>query len=76
VNTSAELVGLVPPGSVTLTSTGPAASSGVRAVILVPALLTVKVVASLLPNATTDAPCRSVPLIDTVVPPADGPDVL
>jgi hypothetical protein len=38
-----------------LTSTGPAASAGLRAVIAVPAPLTVKLVASTEPNVTTDA---------------------
>ena len=72
VNWSALLVALVPPGVVTVTSTVPAASAGAVAVIAV-ALLTVTPVAAVVPNFTV-APARNpVPVIVTLVPPANGP---
>jgi hypothetical protein len=72
VNWSAELVALVPPGVVTVTSTAPAEPAGEVAVIWV-AELTVKVVALVLPSFTAVAPEKFVPVIVTVVPPAVGP---
>jgi hypothetical protein len=72
VNWSALLVADVPPTVVTVTSTVPAASAGVTAVIVV-ALTTVKLAADTLPNLTALAPVKPVPVIVTLVPPAVGP---
>src|SRR5712692_1250792 len=62
----------MPPAVVTVTSTGPAAPAGLVAAIDV-AELTVKLVAVVLPNLTTVAPVKLVPVIVTLVPPAAGP---
>ena len=72
VNSSAELVALVPPGVVTVTSTVPD-PAGLVAVIWV-ALLTVNDVAGVVPKLTAVAPVRLVPVIVTVFPPAVVPD--
>ena len=71
VNWSAELVELVWPLPVTVTSTVPE-PAGLVAVIDV-ALLTVTAVAAVEPNATVSPDAKPVPVIDTVVPPAAGP---
>jgi hypothetical protein len=71
---SALLAALVPPAVVTATSTVPALSAGEVAVICV-ALLIVKLVAAVDPNATAVAPLRLVPVIVTVVPPVVDPPV-
>ncbi len=71
---SAELVALVPPDVVTVTSTVPTEPAGLVAVMLV-ALFTVKLVAGVLPNLTTVAPVKLVPVIVTMVPPETGPFV-
>src|SRR2546425_952317 len=71
MNWSAPLVGVVPPGVVTVTSTAPV-PGGETATIDV-AELTVKLLASADPNLTAVAPMRSVPLIVTRVPPASPP---
>src|SRR4051794_8245414 len=63
----------VPLGVVTVTSTVPAECAGAVAVIDV-ALLTVKVVAGVAPNATAVAPVNDVPVMVTLVPPPTGPD--
>ena len=63
----------VPEGVVTVMSTAPA-PAGLVAVMEMP-LLTVNVVAAVLPNFTAVAPVKFVPLIVTDVPPAAGPDV-
>jgi hypothetical protein len=65
---------LVPWGEVTVTSIDPAISDGARTVILVPALFTLRLVASSRPNITTVAPFRLVPSMATLLPPAPGPD--
>jgi hypothetical protein len=71
VNWSAELVALVPPEFVTVTSTVPL-PAGEVAVIDV-ALLTVNEVAAVPPNFTAVAPANDVPVMVTGVPPAPGP---
>ena len=48
--------------------------AGASAVICV-GLSTLKSVAAVLPNSTSVAPEKSVPVIVTLVPPASGPDV-
>jgi hypothetical protein len=72
VNLSAATVPLVPPAVVTVISTVPALSAGDTAVIDV-ALLTVKLVAAVLPNVTPVAAVKPVPVMVTDVPPARGP---
>ena len=74
VNWLAAAVALVPFGVVTRTLTVPAAPAGDVAVIWV-ALLIVKPVAAVAPNATAVAPVRLVPVIVTDVPPAVVPTV-
>ena len=70
---SAELVALVPPPVVTVTSTTVPAPTGDRAVMDV-ALLTVNVTAAFPgPKLTAVVPVKFVPVIVTVVPPALGP---
>ena len=71
VNWSAELVELVWPLPVTVTSTVPE-PAGLVAVIDV-ALLTVTAVAAVEPNATVSPDAKPVPVMVTVVPPAAGP---
>jgi hypothetical protein len=71
VNRSPELVALVPPAVVTVTSTVPT-PAGEVAVIWV-ALLTVKEAAALLPKLTAVAPEKLVPVMVTLVPPDVGP---
>jgi hypothetical protein len=70
-NRSAEVLALVPPEFVTVTSTVPL-PAGEVAVIDV-ALLTVKEVAAVPPNFTAVAPVNKVPVMVTGVPPAAGP---
>jgi len=72
VYASAELVALVPPGVVTVTSIAPTAPAGLVAVMLV-ALITVTLVAATPPKLTPVAPVKFVPVIVTLVPPAAGP---
>jgi hypothetical protein len=72
VNLSAELVALVPPGPVTVTSTVPD-PAGEVAVIEV-AELTVTPVAALPPKATVSPAAKFVPVTVTSVPPDVGPD--
>ena len=69
---SAELVRLVPPAVVTVTSTEPK-PAGETAVIDV-AELTLKLAALFEPNLTFVTAEKFVPEIVTVVPPACGPD--
>ena len=64
---------VLPPGVVTATDTE-LLPAGETAVIWV-AVLTVKLVASVPPNVTEDAPVKFVPVMMTEVPPAAGPDV-
>jgi hypothetical protein len=71
VNWSAELVALVPPAVVTVTSTVPV-PGGEMAVIDV-ALLTPNDAAAVLPNLTAVAPVKFAPVIVTLVLPAGGP---
>jgi len=59
----------VPPGVVTVMSTGPAPAEGAGAVIWV-ALLRVNVAAVAAPNLTAEAPVKPVPVMTTDVPPA------
>ena len=70
---SAELVGEVPLGVVTVTSTGPAAPAGLCAVIWV-AELTTTLVLAVVPKCTAVAPVKFVPVRTTDVPPAAGPE--
>jgi len=70
---SAAEVADVPEGVVTVTSTIPAAWTGLVAVIEV-ALTTITPVAAVLPNFTAVAPVKLVPEIVTEVPPAIEPD--
>ena len=72
VNWSLADVALVPPGVVMVTSTEPA-PAGEVAVIDVE-LLTVTPVAAVPPNLTVALEAKPVPVIETVVPPAAGPD--
>jgi hypothetical protein len=74
VNWSALTAALVPEGTVTKTSTEPAAPAGATAVILVDDD-TLKLVAGTVPKSTWVAPLKPVPLTVTDVPPAVGPDV-
>jgi hypothetical protein len=62
----------VPAEVVTVTSTVPAEPAGAIAEMDV-ALLTVNVVAAVVPNFTAVAPVRFVPVITTEVPPPVGP---
>ncbi|MNL60507.1 hypothetical protein D3C87_1843240 [compost metagenome] len=71
MNWSAAEVALLPPAVVTRTSTVPD-PAGAVAVIWV-ALLTVKAAADVAPKVTAVAPEKLVPLMVTVVPPAEGP---
>ena len=71
MNVSAELVELVCPPLVTVTSTVPE-PAGLVAVIDV-ALVAVKLAAGVEPKSTAVAPLRFVPEMVTVVPPAAGP---
>ncbi len=71
MNWSAELVELVRPLPVTVTSTVPE-PAGLVAVIDV-ALLTVTPVAAVEPNDTVSPDAKPVPVMVTVVPPAAGP---
>ena len=68
---SAELVALVPPDVVTVTSTTPV-PAGLVAVMAV-ALFTVKPAAAVLPKLTAVEPVKFVPVIVTLVPPVAGP---
>ena len=73
MNWSAALVALVPRGR----GDGDvdcARAGGAVAVMLV-ALLTVKLVAAVVPNLTALAPVKPVPVIVTEVPPVLGPEV-
>src|SRR5207244_11831225 len=75
LNRSLAEVADVPPGFVTVMSTGgPAASAGDTAVIDV-AELTVKLAAFVAPNLTDVVPVKFVPAMATGVPPPVGPDV-
>jgi hypothetical protein len=71
VNWSAELVALLPPGFVTVTSNVPLPTGEVAAIDV--ALLTVNEVALVLPNFTDVAPVKLLPVMATGVPPAAGP---
>jgi hypothetical protein len=71
VNWSTELVALVPPVFVTVTSTVPLPGGEVAAIDV--ALLTVNEVALVLPNFTAVARMKLLPAIVTAVPPAVGP---
>jgi hypothetical protein len=71
VNTSAGLVGDVPPVAVTVTSTAPV-PAGLSAVIVV-ALTTVSLAAGVVPKLTAVTPVNPVPEIVTDVPPVTGP---
>ena len=71
VNWSAELVALVPPGPVTLTSTVPDPAGDVTVIDVAETTLTP--VPALPPNATVSPDAKPVPVIVTAVPPAAGP---
>jgi hypothetical protein len=71
VKRSDELVALVPPDVVTITSTVPV-PAGEVAVIEV-GELTVKLIAFWEPNLTAETSLKLPPLIVTLVPPAAGP---
>ena len=72
-NLSADHAELVPPGVVTLTSTVPLPAGEVAVMVL--ELLTVKLVAAVLPNLTAVAPVKAVPVMVTEVPTPAGPEV-
>ena len=72
MNWSAELVALVPPGPVTVTSTVPD-PDGEVAVIDV-AELTVTPVPAFAPKATVSPAAKFVPVMVTAVPPAAAPE--
>ena len=71
MNWSAAEVADGPPGPVTVTSTVPAASAGLVAVISVAETITW--VAAIVPKSTAVAVLKPVPMIVTEVPPAIGP---
>ena len=73
VKSATELVGLDPPGVVTMTSTVPAASAAVTAEMDV-AESTVNFDAVDVPNRTEVAPVKFDPVRVTVVPPVVGPE--
>ena len=66
------LAALLPPGVVTTTLAVPALPAGVVAVMVV-ALTTVTLVAAVPPMVTPVAPVKFVPVIVTLVPPAELP---
>ncbi len=69
---SAEEVGLVPPGVVTVTSTAPGLAAGAVAVRWV-ADWTLTAVAGFEPKSTVAPETKFVPVIVIVFPPASGP---
>jgi hypothetical protein len=71
VNWSAELVALVPPEFVTVTSTVPLPAGEVAAIDV--GLLTVNEVAAVPPNFTAVTAVKPLPMMVTGVPPAAGP---
>ena len=71
MNWSAELVALVPPEFVTVTSTVPLPAGEMAAIDV--GLLTVNEVAALPPNFTAVAAVKLLPVMVTGVPPAEGP---
>jgi hypothetical protein len=73
VNSSAELVALVPPDVAIVMSTVPALPAGEVAEMLEPSTLTEIPVAGLPPKATAVAPLKFSPWMVTAVPPARGP---
>ena len=73
MNRSLELVALVPPAVVTVTSTVPTPAGEVAVIWVV--LLTVKEPAALLPNWTAITSKKLVPVMVTLVPPDVGPVV-
>jgi hypothetical protein len=74
VNRSAELVALVPPAVVTVTSTVPALLPGGETAVMLVAEFTVTLVAAVPPKATVVAPAmKLVPVIPTEVPPNAEP---
>src|SRR5438034_6633049 len=72
VKRSAGVVGVVPAGVVTVTSTAPSAWAGATAV-MVESLTAVKLAAAVVPNVTAVAPVKPEPVIVTAEPPAAGP---
>ncbi len=74
VNWSAMLTADVPPEVVTVTSTVPADSSGLIAVMEVDET-TAKLVALVVPKSTVVAPVKPVPVMVTLVPPAVVPEI-
>ena len=64
----------VPPGVVTVTSTGPATPAGETAVMELEVLFESPVAATA-PNCTAVAPVRLVPVMVTGLPPVVGPEV-
>ena len=64
----------LPPTAPTVTAVGPAVPAGVTNVRLVPFAATMTFVPGT-PPTETDAACKFVPVIVTVVPPAVVPDV-
>ena len=75
MNVSAEEVGDVPSGPVTVTSTVPAGSAGIVAVIWVPAVLTTTLVAGVVPKSTAVVPAKPVPVTVAMPPPVVGPEI-
>lgn len=71
---SALLVGDVPPGPTTVTSTVPAGSAGLTAVIWL-LLSTTRDDAAVAPKSTAIAPVKPEPVIVTLVLPDTGPEV-
>ena len=72
---SAALVGLVPPGVVTVMSTVPSAPAGEFTVSDVPPPFTTTPVPGVAPKSTAVAPDRLAPVTVTEVPPEVGPTV-
>jgi hypothetical protein len=72
VNRSAELVALVPPGPLTVTSTVPDPAGDVTVIDVAETTLTP--VPALPPNDTVSPDAKFVPVIVTAVPPAAAPD--
>ena len=73
VNRSAAVVGLVPPGVVTVTCTAPAACGGLTA-LTEESEATVKLAAAVSPKVTAVAPVNPAPRRPTGVPPEMGPE--
>ena len=66
-------IALVPPGVVTVTSTIPVVPAGGAVTVICVLLTTIKFVAVLVPNLTSVAPVKPVPVMVTLLPPVYTP---